>query len=146
MRKASKPSSSRPISIYFEFRSKPSLITVICMNPHSPDKLIATQYCVLILGDDTSFFFLTRFLNFSFFFVILCYFVIINFYKNCYYFYFILLIFFHENFFYFFMFQDVPACSGMFRVLGFIDALHESPACSDTSPISFVARGEGTST
>ena len=115
MRKASKPSSSRPISIYFEFRSKPSLITVICMNPHSPDKLIATKYCFLILGDDTSFFFLTRFLNFFFFFVILCYFVIINFYKNCYYFYFILLIFFHENFFYFFMFQDVPGCSGMFR-------------------------------
>ena len=34
-RKAWNPPSSRPILIYFEFRSKPSLITVICMNPHS---------------------------------------------------------------------------------------------------------------
>ena len=32
-------------------------------------------------------------------------------------------IFFHENYFYFFMFRDVPGCSGMFRVPGFIDAL-----------------------
>ena len=30
-------------------------------------------------------------------------------------------IFFHENYFYFFMFRDVPECSGMFRVPGFID-------------------------
>ena len=35
------------------------------------------------------------------------------------YFYF----FFHENYFYFFMFRDIPGCSGMFRVPGFIDAL-----------------------
>ena len=33
------------------------------------------------------------------------------------------LIFFHENYLYFFMFRDVPACSGMFHVPGFIDAL-----------------------
>ena len=31
-------------------------------------------------------------------------------------------IFFHENYFYFFMFRDVPECSGMFHVPGFIDA------------------------
>ena len=43
------------------------------------------------------------------------------------------------------MFRHVPERSGMFRVLGFIDALHELPACSETSPISFVVRGEGTS-
>ena len=30
--------------------------------------------------------------------------------------------FFHENYFYFFMFRDVPECSGMFHVPGFIDA------------------------
>ena len=36
-----------------------------------------------------------------------------------YYYYF----FFHENYFYFFMFRDIPGCSGMFRVPGFIDAL-----------------------
>ena len=34
----------------------------------------------------------------------------------------LLLYFFHENYFYFFMFWDVPECSGMFRVPGFIDA------------------------
>ena len=34
----------------------------------------------------------------------------------------IFLFFFHENYFYFFMFRDVPECSGMFHVPGFIDA------------------------
>ena len=48
--------------------------------------------------------------------------VIINFYKNC-FFIIIIIFFFHENYFYFFMFRDVPGCSGMFRVPGFIDAL-----------------------
>ena len=73
-----KPPSSRPILIYFEFRSKPSLITVICMDPHSPNKLFTTKYCFLILGDE--FLFLNHFFSFFFFFfVILCYFVIINF-------------------------------------------------------------------
>ena len=56
----------RPILIYFEFRGKPSL-TVIFMDPHSPNKLIVTKCCFLILGNDTSFFFFL-----SFFFV-LCY-------------------------------------------------------------------------
>ena len=35
--------------------------------------------------------------------------------KLFYDYYFIQLIFFHENYFYCFIFQDVPACSGMFR-------------------------------
>ena len=71
-------------------------------------------------GDDTSFFFFLFFFHFS----SLCYviyFVCINFYQN----YFIIILFiyfFHENYFYFFMFRDVPECSGMFRVPGFIDA------------------------
>ena len=75
-----------------------------------------------------SFFFLIISLFFVFFVVvILCYFVIINFYKN----YVIISILF--NYFFFMkitvifscsgMFQDVPACSGMFHVPGFIDAL-----------------------
>ena len=55
--------------------------------------------------------------------VISCYFVIINFYKN----YVIIIIsfnyFFMKIIFYFFMFRDVPVCSRMFRVPGFIDAL-----------------------
>ena len=106
--------SSRPILIYFEFRSKPSLITVICMDPHSPNKLIATKFCFLIVGGDTSFFF-----------------VIIKFTKIISLLLFYLINFFHENYFCFFMFRDVPACSGifrnvpkcMFRVRGFSDAL-----------------------
>ena len=35
---------------------------------------------------------------------------------------FYLFIYFHDNYFYFFMFGDVPECSGMFHVPGFIDA------------------------
>ena len=87
--KLEKPLSSRPILIYFEFRGKPSLINVIiCMDPHSPDKLIAhvTKYCFLmIVGDDTSFvFFLSLFFVFMLCCVVLCYFNsfdIINFYR-----------------------------------------------------------------
>ena len=97
--------ASQAILIYFEFRGKPSL-TVICMDPHSPNKLIVTKYCFLILGDDTSFFF------FLFFFVLLCFFYLFccykSVYKNC--FIIIILIFFHNNYFNFFMFRDVPGC------------------------------------
>ena len=108
--KLKKPPSSRPILMYFEFRSKPSLITVIWMDPHSPKKFIATKYCFLILREDTSFFFLII----SLFFVFLLLFYVINsFYKN--YFIIVIFFFFHENYFYFFMFRDVPACSEMFR-------------------------------
>ena len=88
--KLEKPLSSLPILIYFEFRGKPSLINVIiCMDPHSPDKLIAhvTKYCFLmIVGDDTSFVF---FLSFFFVFMLCCvvlsyfnYFDIINVYRK----------------------------------------------------------------
>ena len=108
MKKAWKPPSSRPISIYFEFSSKPSLITVVCMDPHSPKKLFATKYWFLILWDDTSFFFfISRFFFVCFCFSLLFYFII-NVYKN----YFINF-FFHENYFNFFIFRDVPGCSGM---------------------------------
>ena len=64
--------SSRPILIYFEFRSEPQHITVISMGHHSPKKIIATKYCFLILGDDTSFFFFLSFFLFGFY-VMLCY-------------------------------------------------------------------------
>ena len=68
--------------------------TIICMDPHSPNKLFPTKYCFLILGDE--FLFLNHFFIFRlfFFFVILCYFVII-----------VLLLFFR-----------VPECSGMVHV------------------------------
>ena len=116
-----KTPTSRPILIYFELRSNPSLITVICKDPHSPNKLFATKYCFLILEDDISFFFIIPlfFVYFLLFYVILCYFVIINFYKN----YVIIIILF----IYFFswkllLFFHVPGSSEMFRVPGFIDA------------------------
>ena len=41
--------------------------------------------------------------------------------------------FFHENHFYFFMFRDVPECSGMFHVPGFIDARLVQPRCDTGS-------------
>ena len=70
--KLKKPPFSRPVATlrYFESRSKPSLITVICMNPHSPNKFyfVATKYCFLILRENTSFFFLIISLFFVFFF------------------------------------------------------------------------------
>ena len=113
-----KTPTSRPILIYFELRSNPSLITVICKDPHSPNKLFATKNCFLILEDDISFFFIIPlfFVYFLLFYAILCYFVIINFYKNYVIIIILLLFFFHENYFYFFMFLDLPRCS-VFRVL-----------------------------
>ena len=97
------------ILIYFEFRSKPSLITVICMDPHSPNKLFATKYCFLILVDDASFFvFISFFFFFLFFFFLLLFYVIINFYKN-HFIIIIILFYFFMNFFF------ISSCSGMFR-------------------------------
>ena len=90
MSKAWKPPSSRPILIYFEFRSKPSLITVISMDPRP------TNYCDKILFSHTQ-----RWYEFLFLYFFL--------------FLFILFIYFRENNCYFFMFRDVPECSGMFR-------------------------------
>ena len=108
--KKKKP-SSRPILIYFEFRSKPSLITVICMNPHLPNKFksVATKYCFLILRADTCFFFLIISLFFIVFFF--KFYVIINFYKK----YFIIIILLHFFFMKIILFFHVPECSA-FRV------------------------------
>ena len=102
-----------PLLIYFEFRGKPSF-TVICMDPHSPNKLIVRKYCFLTLGLRWyQFLFLS-----SFFFVCMFFslFVIINqFSKIIYYHYFIYfflkitLIFSRSG-----MFQNVP-CSGFYR-------------------------------
>ena len=89
-----------------------SIITVICINPYSPNKLIATKYCFLILGDDTSFFFLLLLLFFFCYFTLLLIFTKII----------LFLMFFPWKLFLFFhvprcsaMFRDVPGCSGMFR-------------------------------
>ena len=113
VRKVWKTPSSQPILFYFEFRSRPSLITGICMDPHSPNKSIATKYCFLILGDDTSFFFLIISLFFFSFLFLLFYVILLLlvFTKIIF-----LLLFY---FFYFswklFLFFHVPGYSGMFR-------------------------------
>ena len=58
----------------FEFRGTPLLITVIYMDPHSPNKLIATEYCFLILRDDYRFLFLYFFIfRFFCYFMLFCY-------------------------------------------------------------------------
>ena len=137
MKKASKPPLLMTHFI-FEFRGTPLLITVIYMDPHSPNKLIATEYCFLILRDDYRFLFL-YFRLFFVFFVILCYFVIINFYKN----YFIIILLCY----YFFMkIIFTFSCSGMFRFPGFTDAhfkieneshpdYHELPSAKQMLPL-----------
>ena len=130
--KAWKPPSSRPILIYFEFRSKPSLITVICMDPHSPNKLFATKYCFLILGDE--FLFLNHFFSFRFFNIFLFYVILLllTFTKTRLLLSFNLIYFFSWKLLLFFMFRYVPACSGMFHVPAFIDAIDRT-----TEEISF---------
>ena len=108
------------------------------MDPHSPNKLFATKYCFLILGDEFLFlnhFFIFLFLFFSlslffFFFLFYVIFLLLIFTKTM-----LLLSFYLINFFFlwklplflhvpgcFGMFMDVPECSGMFHVPGFIDA------------------------
>ena len=104
-----KTPSSGTILIYFEFRSKPSLITVICMDPHSPNKLFATKYCFLILGDE--FLFLNHFFSFLFSFFLLFYAILLLliFKKTM-----LLLSFYLINFF-FMKITLIFSCSGMFR-------------------------------
>ena len=76
---------TRPILIYFELRSKPSLIMVTRVSRMTGDchlngpllahckKFIATKYCFLILGDDTSFFFFLSLFASLFLVFMLCY-------------------------------------------------------------------------
>ena len=136
VREAWKPPSSRAISIYFEFKSKTSLITIICMDPHSPNKLIAKKYCFLILLDEqipVSFSWSDFLISFSFFLLFHVILLLLIFTKimllSLLLFYFIF--FFMKIIFIFScsgMFRDVPECSGMFRVLGLIDAHSLQPS------------------
>ena len=122
MSKAWKPPSSRPVWIYFEFRSKPSLITVISMDPRPINYL--RQNIVFLYPEKIRVSF-SLFLSLSVF----CYFTsLLIFIKLFYYYYFIYL--FSWQLFLFFhvwgcsgMFRNVPASSGMFHVRNFIDAL-----------------------
>ena len=107
-----KTPSSRPTLIYFEFRSKPSLITVICMNPHSPNKFnLLRQNIVFSYSERIPVSFSWLFHYFSFFFFWLFY-VLINFDKNYFIIIILLYIFFSWKLFLFF---HVPECSGFYR-------------------------------
>ena len=99
---------------YFEFRSKPLHITVICMDPHSPNKLIATKCCFLILGDDTNFLFVNYFFVFRFFF---CLFLLIftKIILFIWFFFFMKIMKIIFIFPCFGMLRYVPACSGFYR-------------------------------
>ena len=112
MRKVRKPSSSRPILIYFEFRSKPSLITVICMDPRP------TNY----LRQNIVFWYTLRWYEFLFlYFFIFRFFVILRrlIFTKIILLLLLLLIFFAMKITFIFscsgMFRNVPECSGMFR-------------------------------
>ena len=89
------------------------------MDPHSPNKLFATKYCFLILGDE--FLFRNHFFIFRFFFFFLPFYVILLlliFTKTMLLLSFNLIFFFMKIAFIFLfsgMFRDIPACSGMFR-------------------------------
>ena len=53
--------------------------TIICMDPHSPNKLFPTKYCFLILGDEFLFlnhFFIFRLFFFFRYFMLFCYYCI----------------------------------------------------------------------
>ena len=100
--------SSRFILTYFEFRSKPPLITVICMDPRPTNYLRQNIFFSCPEMIQVSFSLLVSFSVF-------CYFtLLIVFLKKL--LLLLLLYFFHENYFYFFMFRHVPECS-VFRVL-----------------------------
>ena len=98
-----------PFWYIFEFRSKPSL-DHYC-NLHK--SLLAQQINRdKILFSHTRRWYRFPFLNFF------CYFTLLLILTKI----IIYLFFFSRKLFYFFMFRDVPGCSGMFRVPGFIDA------------------------
>ena len=114
MSKAWNPPSSRPIRIYFEFRSKPSLITVISMDPRPTNHLrqnIVFSYLEMIRVSFSLFLSLSVFCYST---LLLIFIKIISLLSLFYWFIFrkIIFIFSCSG-----MFRNVPECSGMFRVL-----------------------------
>ena len=105
--KLENPASSRSVLIYFEFRSKPSFITVICMYPRPTNYL--RQNIVFSYPD-------MIWVSFSSFLSLPLFDVILNFYKK-YFITVIIIIIIINNFFAWkaFLFFHVPGCSGKFR-------------------------------
>ena len=79
------------------------------MNPHLPNKLIATEYCFLILGGDYQLLFLYFFIFRFFFWLFYVILLLLIFTKI------ILLLFFYYFFMKIIFISSVPGCSGMFR-------------------------------
>ena len=104
--------SSRAILIYFEFRSKPSLITVIAWTLTRPTNFnLLRQNIVFSYSERMTVSFSWLFHYFSFFFLF-CYFTFLWIFTK------IILLLIFIYFFYswkIFLFFHVPGCSGMFR-------------------------------
>ena len=115
---------SGPILRYFEFRSKPSLITVNCMNPHPTNFNLLRKNIVVSYSERIPVSFSWLFHCFSFF--LLLFTLIIIFTKIILLLLFYYIYIFYENYFYFSMFGDVPECS-VFRVLSTARAKSEAP-------------------
>ena len=112
MSKAWKPPSSRPVWIYFEFRSKPSLITVISMDPRPTNYLrqnIVFSYPEMIRVSFSSFLSLSVFCYFTLLLIFIKIILLLLFYLFI--FMKIIVIFSCSG-----MFRDVPECSGMFGI------------------------------
>ena len=109
VRKAWKPPSSRPILIYFEFRSKPSLITVISWTLTRPTNFsLLRQNIVFSYSERIPGSFSWLFHYFSVFF---CYFTLLLIFTTI-----ILLLLFYYIFFFswkLFLFFHVPECADM---------------------------------
>ena len=94
--------------IYFEFKSKPSLITVISMDPRPTNYLrqnIVFSYPKMIRVSFSLFLCLSVF----------CYFTLLLIFIKIVLLLLLFYLFIFMKMFFFFMFRDVPGCSGMFR-------------------------------
>ena len=133
-RRPENPISSRPILIYFEFRGKPSLITVICVDPHSHNKILFPH----TRRSYSFFFFIYLFFVFMMCYVILFSLLLLIFTKIIQIIIFIIIILFidfsykyYVNFSWTWMFRKIPEYS-VFLVLStpeYLLATHRITTC-----------------
>ena len=135
MRKAWKPPSWRPISMCFDFRSKPSLTLLSFAWTLTRPTNYLRQNIVFSYSEMIPVSF-SLFLYFSFFcyYTLLLIFTKISLLLLLFFFMKIILIFSRSR-----MFRNVRSCSGMFRVPGFIDALVAVVSVSVVGVVSVVA-------
>ena len=127
-----KTPSLRPILIYFEFRSKRSLITVISMDPRPTNYL--RQNIVFSYSEMTRVSF-SLFLSLSVFYYVTLLLIFMKIILLLFFFFSLeLFLFFHVPG-YSGMFRDVPACSGMFRNVPECSGMFHVPAFIDARTI-----------